>query len=556
MANDVTALKVQRIASRKRAEASDLEDATLLAEGLIEVALAASLARRSGALYGWEIVSAGFRVFSISKGAGLWMGRLVKSVADAEVALDENPSADPRIDLVQINGVTASNTDSATVVTLSAITRTAVAGEAVGTGDGTTKAFDLDHAGVDHFRAFMRVQVDGVTVTNWKLEKGAGTSGVDRIVFEIPPETGLAITADYTWQSGGVDGSSSQATRKTLTPTFSVVKGTPASSPSVPSLSSGAVAVGTIQVPGGWTGGSSGVVISYSSREPVIAHDEITDSYHSHVPQDTGGRVGDAVRHIEQVIHGFRLYYASSDRVRIGPGWGALGGVSFRSTTTSEVTVAAAGTGWHYVYAKPVSLDSGRAGSLPSYEVTTDPPTFRRRTSGSDTAFFYIGCFYVKSTGPTVIRPFSYGSDGFCRFDANPLLDTALRFALATGSLANINIATACPPNGRRVKANLALAITSASTDGMGVEGLVQSHKASSSAYAAAYPRIGASILKPASLAYIQGDLVAEADGSARYIHGNMSELNLPDTVSAHVEIWGFFDDCRTLDGSGSALTY
>lgn len=556
MATSTTAVKKNKIVSLKRLEVADLESVTTLAEEILENALASVMAGESGVLYGWRLAHAISRTFSATRGAGLLLGRHVKLAADESACtLDENPSGDPRIDLIEITGVSETASDSASVTALSSITRTPVAGEAVGTGDDTTRIFDLANAGVDN--RFLQVSVDGDLVANFKLLRGTGGGGVDQIVFHTAPAASLAITADYTYQGGGVESTSSQSTRKTVKPVFSVVTGTPDPSPSIPSATSGSIVVGEIQVPAGWTGGSGSVVITYTNREYLLSRDVIQEAYHSHVPQNYGGRVTNSLRHMEQVVHGFRVYYADTNKVRIGPGWGVLGNVSFRTTTPTEVTLAPAGTGWYYLYAEVASLSSERAGSLPSFELSADEPTDRRRTSGSDTAWVYLASIYVKSIGPVVIRPFRRQGD-WVMWDAAPSSDTALKHSLTT-SAANYDIATACPPTGRMVQAVLQLSISTAD-DGEGIGGQINSNKMSGSSYAAAYPRIAGEVVASAGsatrLAILQGVLMAEQDGSARYINGFYTERNTPGTAAAEVQVAGYLDDFRTMDQSGNPLTY
>lgn len=71
-----------------------------------------------------------------------------------------------------------------------------VTNEAVGTGNGTTKVFDLDHAKVVPTTLVVKV---GGTVTPATLKPGTGTNGVDQIEFAAAPEAAAAITADYSY---------------------------------------------------------------------------------------------------------------------------------------------------------------------------------------------------------------------------------------------------------------------------------------------------------------------------------------------------------------------
>ena len=82
---------------------------------------------------------------------------------------------------------------------IKAISSLTITDEAVGTGDGTTKEFDLDNANVDVDA--LEVKVDGVVVRDYDVTvKG-------HITFVTAPGDTLAITASYTYwvvaQAGG-----------------------------------------------------------------------------------------------------------------------------------------------------------------------------------------------------------------------------------------------------------------------------------------------------------------------------------------------------------------
>jgi len=73
-------------------------------------------------------------------------------------------------------------------------TETPVTGEAVGTGDGLTKAFYLDHSPVKP--SSVTVKLGSALATGYTLDYVAGI-----IYFTIAPGSGVAITADYTYYS-------------------------------------------------------------------------------------------------------------------------------------------------------------------------------------------------------------------------------------------------------------------------------------------------------------------------------------------------------------------
>lgn len=71
-----------------------------------------------------------------------------------------------------------------------------VTDEDVGTGNGTTKVFNLDNAKV--VPTTLVVEVDG-TETPVTLKRGTGTNGVDQIEFATAPGNGDLITASYSY---------------------------------------------------------------------------------------------------------------------------------------------------------------------------------------------------------------------------------------------------------------------------------------------------------------------------------------------------------------------
>ena len=75
---------------------------------------------------------------------------------------------------------------------------TSVSGEAVGTGDGTTKTFDLANSNVIGDSLVVYIGNDQQRVT---LSAGTGTGGVDQIVFDTAPANGVAIKADYDYHA-------------------------------------------------------------------------------------------------------------------------------------------------------------------------------------------------------------------------------------------------------------------------------------------------------------------------------------------------------------------
>jgi hypothetical protein len=74
----------------------------------------------------------------------------------------------------------------------------AVTAEAVGTGDGSTKDYELDYQSMDYKET---IKLDGVAKTrgtDYTVDYTGGTGGVTKITFATAPGAGVVITADYT----------------------------------------------------------------------------------------------------------------------------------------------------------------------------------------------------------------------------------------------------------------------------------------------------------------------------------------------------------------------
>lgn len=108
--------------------------------------------------------------------------------ADA-VTVEPAFSAIPGVGVAVKRSITWGPTDGVTVVA-----------EAVGTGDGSTTTFDLDHKDVDPGTLIGKVDGTAATCT---LSVGTGALGVDQVVFAVAPTNGKAITADYRYANYG-----------------------------------------------------------------------------------------------------------------------------------------------------------------------------------------------------------------------------------------------------------------------------------------------------------------------------------------------------------------
>lgn len=554
MSSSTTPKKTQKITARQRLSVADIEDASSLAGELDEELAWASICDFPAVLSGFHVAHAISRTFSATKGIAFLEGKLVKSIDALTFLLEENPSGHPRLDLVEITGETETTSDSASIIALSSITRTSVSDEAVGSGDGIEKIFDLAHSGVDN--RFLRAYVDGEPVANFKLLRGSGGGGVDQLLFHEPVPDGLSIDADYVWQSGGVEAASTQPTRKVFTPQINVKTGTPAAEPAAPAQTPGSVKIAQILVPAGWTGGAPSS-IQNSVKEFAVAPDSNVDPYSSHADPLYGGRISNAIRYADQILHGFRLQYIDDDTIRVTAGWGVLGGVSFRANSPIQADLEPEEEGWHYIYLHVASLADELPGSTPTLHLSTEPPTERRRQKDGQ-ARVYIGAVYVLNTEPIVIRPFfTQGSWVIWAVDSGN--DTSLLFNVP-GATDDIDISAAIPPTGRLAFVELETSLT-ACADGAVFLAQVMSHKTTGALNPVLSPRLQcmlhAAKANPALVESRQGMIHAFEDSGSRYVRGaSATASGTIETASAKLSVLGYIDDYRTMDQNGDPSPY
>ena len=561
MATENTPNKTFRCINRKRLTTQDAEDFAKLAALLDENHHWSLLADHPLVVCGWDLQHSIDRIFEISVGMGLVEGVLAKSTSAQTVQLDDNAvGGAARIDLIELLPRAAGSdplpaclsetaSDSQTEVTLSAITRTQVVGFAVGTGDGATKAFDLGSSGVD-FRT-LKVQVAAVPVGGWNLSPGTGAAGVDQIIFGDAPALGAAITADYYWQAGGVESAAAAFTRYTRDLSFNIVKGTPGGG--MPAWTAGSIHIASIQVPNGWTGGSGSVVIDNTVKQFMVHADQSVEPASPGV-SPYSGRLITPIRNMDQVLHGCRLRYESSNTIVITPGWGSLGGVSFRNPGELAYQLPAVGsTGWYYVYGiiAPTSSTSP-PGEIISAEISTNPPD-NLRDRPSQVGRVYLGAVYLTAITP-VIRPFYSHGDQVWWQEPQDI------FPGSPATQDDIDISVWCPATGRLVNALVEVGHNEGVAAGSYTRIRLHSHIYDGEAEAFSFPQIRGEVSAPIlGVLYYNtaaGWVRAEESAGNRYVHYHYATTGTPEPQIKQVYIQGYLDDYRTMDDTGSPTFY
>lgn len=528
---------------RQRTSDTDLNTVNELSQQMDAIGNYEAICALSRMIRGMELSHNSGRIFDVGVGSALWKGELVRLVSAGTVTLDENADPNPRIDLIEITGVTATNSDLGLIVTLGALTRTSVSAEAVGTGDASTKPWDLANSGVDP--STLKVQLAGTASGGWNFSPGTGTLGVDQIIFHDAPGSGVAITADYDYLTGGAEGNALLNTRTTLTPTLNVVKGTPAASPSAPSATSGSVIVGTIEVPGSWTGGSSGTSFAYDSRKYMVHQDKVqrAKATYSATAQDSGKLIN-PIRNMHGLMSGFRLQYATATSFKITPGWGVSLGQSFYSIEDIEETGLSLGSaGWRYVFLAPPT----EAGEPPTIaNISSNPPTSENMIQGLTANDLYVGALYWD--GAAVRKFYTRGNHVFFDSEVSHSLTVT-----ATGT--DLDVTSACPVTGRTLLCRLQVSLASSASDGT-LQATVQSQRNTN----VGDPTLRAAVLQPSTsltvLSENNGWLIAEENSSVRYVNYTTTTAGTVATPTATLLVQGYIDDYRTLDTSGAAVFY
>lgn len=557
MATTSSPIRNVKINSRERATQALAESFTGLAAEQDEVHVFNVVDDHSCVIQGLNVSFSATRTFAISAGACLLAGKLIPVIATQSATLDEENTGQPRIDLVEITGVTDTDYSSDNRILLSALVRNAVTGEAVGTGDGTTKAWDLGYERVDP--ATLKVYVDGGQVGGWNYSKATGSGGVDQILFHEAPTSLLPITADYTHVTGGVESTTSVNTAKRRDPAINVVKGTPAGSPSAPSATAGSVVLATIQVPASWTGGSGSVTITNSVKQWLISPDANVDT-ESAQSASNANKLSYAVRGVDQVIHGCRLRYVDSTDLAVTAGWGNYKGVAWKLTEEASLDCSSASAGWNYVYLRPRLTSTHRPASTPLIQISTSAPN-HYRSEGSGDLGVYVGAFFVASTGPVVIRPFWTHGDwtmylGEVTADAGGLI-----YTLAHDT--DEDISNAIPATGRLFYGRL-IATATGETAGDELRATLRSKRVSGSSDYDSLVATWMHLLEARATLVVLGStddsafgmVRAEVHGGTRKVHASLVEAGSPTSSSATLHVLGYLDDYRTMNPSGSPQDY
>ena len=549
--DSTTVKKKAQLNARQRTSQTDVNEFQDQAQEMDALGSYHLLSGHSTVVAGMNVSHSSGYDFSVSVGQALWKGELAKNESVATVTLTENTDPNPRIDIIEITGLSETDSGSASKTLLSSLSRTTVTGEAVGTGDASTKPWDLDYAGVD--LSTLKVYLGGVLSGGWSYSPETGTGSVDQIIFHDAPGSSVAITADYDYLSGGVEAGATVNTRKSIGPTFSTVVGTPAASPSVPSYTANSVRIATVQVPGSWTGGASGVTITNTVKEPMVAPDS-NQVGASAINDTSGGRVIDAVRNIHQVLHGCRLQYSAVREIKVSAGWGVFYGRSFyfAEPITKSVGVPSAST-WYYVYLSiPQSSAGENTGEAPGVAVSTNPPTQMMRPNNTN-SYLYIGSFY--SNASQNVEPFyTHGDHVLWENDRSAALTIPQ-------TVIDLDVTAYAPFTGRAllVEARLLLTSSTGANDTEVVIATIDSHK---NATGKTFPSVRvqngvyAGSNSGSVTMYGRGIIRAEEDSGTMYVNYTTTEVGSPTTTSGTLRFVGYIDDYRTQSITAGADFY
>ena len=559
MANTTTIPKTCSHTALQRVEASDLIAISELGLDLDKEAAWALLSATNCVIDGLHVTQASGVEMAISNGAALYGGQVLKGLSLANVALDTNPDPDPRIDVVYIANPATTPDTSTSKVLLSAYTRTPVAAEPVGTGDDSTTAFDLAQSRVDG--RTLKVQLDAAPAGGWNLSPGTGTAGVDQIIFGTAPAGSVAITADYTWESGGAEASSSVSVRNIHLPEILVTKGTSASSPLVPTTPSPTtdIVLANITIPAGWTGDASpsAPVIDNTVKRFFLHPDQNVDPSVNITPTPPSatapraGRVSSALRNLDQLYMGGRLRYINATTIGLSAMWGTLAGISIHNPddsitlTLQDSSSGSAGyvdaVGWWYVYlSRAVDLYPGTA---PSLIVSQSPPNNRRRESATASAI-YVGAIYLTAYSTPVIRPF-YTHGQWVFWEA----PTAITIATGTNDQ---DVSVWCPSTGRLCYAKVVLDGQAASLGDRRTAALRSHRNATAKTEPLFQCALEPTQASSGSQGYATGMVRAEESELSRFVHTTRADdIGSFSSDTSEFYILGYLDDYRTMDSTG-----
>lgn len=563
-ASNTTELQAYRHSSLQRVLDTDLNDISALAIAATEEVIYSTICERNVIVNGLNVTFKADNDFEIDQGVCLFGGRVLKETALPTKPFEtlDDTGADPRIDVIYVAGISTLISGSDSRVAMTPIVRTDVAAEAVGTGDGSTKVFTLDQKGV--VLNTLKVKLDATQVGGWNYSKETGgANDKDQIIFATAPGAGVEITADYTWQSGGVEGSTSVNTRSIYTPGYAVAKGTPAASPSAPlqgtDYPADAIPLAEIHLPASWTGGNSGVSIKQDfggNGEPVrtylVYRDKDADTS-NYAPGKTpyAGRLWTALRGISQIVEGCRVQFSTTSQIKITPGWGVVAGVAFHVQTPITLNLTGANvpnSGWWYVYGVVDTTDNDKPGStFSAIHLTTDPPDSLRREKDKTAGYIYLGAIYATAAG-TIRKFYTHGNWVYWA------LPTGVATPPTTNTTVNMNVSAWCPSTGRLLNCRLTVTYTP-QTNGNQYHMAAISHKVGTSDD---WPKFVLDI-EPGFSNQLAGEangiLRAEEDSGSRYVRLTRSS----DPASAETTtfyVMGYLDDYRTMNESGSVSEF
>jgi hypothetical protein len=572
MATDSSVLKKLKQIPRKTTTATDMEDLNDLAIHYGEE-LAYAIASKEDCVIGGFAVSFGSGAdVSISAGAALKQGQLVKNTAAVTKTIAANAAGSDRIDLVSISGVTETDSDNLLEPVLGAISLNDFGKPtptSIGTGDDTTTLFELPLTSDERaLNDTLLIYLDGVLSGGWSFAPAQGSSGEDSIVFHDAPASGVAITAAGDFVTGGEEALPSSPglpSRSALTAEITVTQGVAGGS--APALPSNHVWLCEITVPAGWSTGNTLTFDNEVEKVFLAAKDADNDST-AYSPFDRPSRISDSIRNMAQVRQGCRLYYHSSTAIRMSPGWINSLGLSCRTTSPVSLTLqstssGSAGyvpsTGWYPVFAVPQSASNG-SGLAPALRIGAGVNSLGHDTTSPAPLWqggLHLGWVYVTVSGSTVtIKPFhSRGKQGDVVYWETPA-DIALAGSVDSTASPDIDVTVWCPPTGCEILAEVdALFVPADAADLCIVEaGSFKYNSGSPNPW----PRIKLAQGGTTGTTRLVGNgwLLVEDDSGTRYVH-NLRTTSGTGSCTGNLRVMGYRDSSyATMDSSGGILSY
>lgn len=558
MASDSTVLKKLKQIPRKTTTTTDMEDLNDLAIHHDEEVAYAALSAEDCVIGGFAVSFSSGSDISISAGSALKQGQLIKNTAAATETIAANGAGSDRIDLVSISGVTETDSDNLIEPVLSAIALNDFGKptpDSIGTGDGSTKLFELPVTSSERVRAdTVLVYEDAALVGGWVFAPGQGSSGEDCVIFHDAPASGVALTASGDFVTGGEEAlptSPGLPSRSALTATFTITQGVPGGS--APALPSGHVRLCEVTVPAGWSSGAGLTFDNEVDKNFLVTKDAESDAS-GRSPFDRPARLADSIRNMAQVRHGCRLRYVSSTQIAVSPGFIVSHGLACRNESDATLTITTAEaptTGWYPIYAIPQAPAANGSGQSFTVGVGGSGPNSLAQEWQLplvNPGTFYLGYVYCTVSGATVtIRPFYSDGDGWVWWEQSTYVSMTHN--------TDEDFSDWCPPTARMVDFQAKVTFTPISP-GDTCTFQMRSHK---TATAKAEPILaedrraytggsgGSEILQP------RGIIKLEEDSGALYCYPHVSATGSA-TITGRVK--GYKDDYLINDTSGAALFY